>query len=296
MNRHKRTAIAVILSTTVLGAAASADQLNLQVLVNGATSISAGHSEVVLVTIEGNLSSASGTGLAVWGVNVDADASIFGGGASFDITDSAQFLVSAPAGMANFDRNLGFTNPPGPPSPITGYSGTPNGTVLLQVGGAQNTIGNMNPPAYPIGPVTTGIANSGAVELASGILVTPATGGFEIVISLSACFAAVLNAPAVGPPYSVSTATCTMNSALIFKYLPGPVCNDADTNCDGHVTSVDLGVVQSPANWNQATGAAGNPRADVNDDGLVTSVDLGIIQSPANWNTSTGPCSAIDCP
>lgn len=294
MNRHKRPAIAVFVTATLSGAAASADQLDLQVLVNGASIASAFNDEVVVVTIEGNLSSASGAGLALWGVNVDADASTIGG-VTFDVTDTGQFLLTAPAGMANFDRNLGFTNPPGPPSPITGYSGTPSDTVLLQVGGAQNTIGNTDPPAYPTGLVTTGVCNSGPETLAEGLLVTPFFGHGEIILSLSACFAIVLDSPAIGPPYAVSAATCTTSGATLFVGQTHP-CNDADVNCDGMVTAVDLGVVQSPANWNKTAAAAANRRADVNDDGNVTAVDLGIIQSPANWNTSTGPCDWPHCP
>lgn len=292
---RKRTICAGMMAMAFT-AVASADVLNLSVLANGSATITAANDDVVNISIQGSLSSVSGAGLALWGVNVDADASAVVSG-SFDITDTAQFLVSAPAGVSTFDRNLGFTNPPGPPSPITGYSGTPSGTVLLQVGGGQNTIGNLDPPAYPVGSVTTGVANAGAVDLATGTLTvpsSPATG--SIVISLSACFANVLDSPAVGPPYAVSSATCTMADATINIGGGLPLCNDADVNCDGQVTAVDLGIVQSPANWNMAAGAAASPRADVNGDGTVTAVDLGIVQSPANWNTATGPCDSPDCP
>ena len=275
-------------------AVASADQLDLQVLANGSASVSAANNDVVNISIQGSLSSVSGAGLALWGVNVDADSSTFTG--SFDITDTAQFLVTAPAGVSTFDRNLGFTNPPGPPSPITGYSGTPSGTVLLQVGGGQNTIGNMDPPAYPVGSVTTGVANAGAVDLATGTLTVPASGDGDIIVSLSACFANVLDSPAVGPPYAVSSATCSMANATITVGVGLPPCADTDVNCDGSTNAGDLGIVQSPLNWSMAAGAAANPRADVNDDGFVNAGDLGIIQSPLNWSMATGPCDSPDCP
>jgi len=290
---RKRT-IGAAMMAMAFAAVASADQLDLQVLANGSTAITAANDDVVNISIQGGLSSVSGAGLALWGVNVDADSSTFTG--SFDITDTAQFLVGAPAGVSTFDRNLGFTNPPGPPSPITGYSGTPSGTVLLQVGGGQNTIGNMDPPAYPVGSVTTGIANAGAVDLATGTLTVPSTGDGDIIISLSACFANVLDAPAVGPPFAVSAATCTMGNATITVQGGLPLCNDADVDCNGSVGAGDIAAVQNGANWQMAAGAAGNPRADVDGNGSVGAGDIAVIQNGANWQTSTGPCDSPDCP
>lgn len=292
---RKRTIGAAMLAMA-FAAVASADQLDLQVLANGSAAITAANDDVVNISIQGGLSAVSGAGLALWGVNVDADSSTFTG--AFDITDTAQFLVTAPAGVATFDRNLGFTNPPGPPSPVTGYSGTPSGTVLLQVGGGQNTIGNMDPPAYPVGSVTTGVANAGAVDLATGTLTVPSTGDGDIIISLSACFANVLDAPAVGPPFAVSAATCTMGNATITVQGGLPLCNDADVNCDGVVNASDIAVIQNSANWLNAPTDIGvtNPRANVNGDAIINASDIAVVQNGANWLTSTGPCDSPDCP
>lgn len=281
-------------------AMASADQLNISVLANGAATVTVGNSEAVTIVISGLVDAdgaggiATGSGLALFGTNIDADSSTLLGGATFDITDQAQFLVTAPAGMANFDRNLGLTNPPGPPSPVTGYSGTASGTVLLQIGGGQNTIGNVDPPAYPVGSVTTGVANNAATDLATGTLTTPAVGTGSIVLTLSACFANTLDS-AVGPPFAVSSAQCNVVGGATINFGVQP-CADADVNCDGIVSALDLAEIQAPLNWSLAPGAAANPRADVNGDNVISALDLADVQAPLNWASSTGPCSSPNCP
>ena len=291
----------VALASMGFAAMASADQLNLSVLVNGGATATASNGEVLTVSIMGTVDAdgaggaAADQGLALWGSNADAVVTS-GDGMVFDLTDQAQFLVSAPAGMANFDRNLGLTNPPGPPAMVTGYSGTASGSTLLQIGGGQNTIGNVDPPAYPVGPVSTGIANNVSTVLASGTMTAPATGTGDITLTLSACFANTL--ASAGPaPFPVNSAVCNVvGSATVTVSAGLPLCNATDVNCDGSTSAGDLGLVQAAANWLMPTGSAANPRADVNGDGTVSAGDLGLIQAAANWLSSTGPCTGPGCP
>jgi hypothetical protein len=200
--------------------AAYADQFHIRVVGDSdAALVNAGESEVVNVFIQGMLDSdgmggaSTSEGLALWGSNL-SDA----GTLSVDLCNTSGFLVGATAGAANFDRNLGLTNPPGPnPSDMgvkTGYKGTCNGAgVLLQIGGGQNTIGNTDPPQYPVGSVTTGIAKDVWFDLAEGTITTPGAGAFtdDIVLTLDSPFANVLDDTGTGMPpvFAVSAAEGT---------------------------------------------------------------------------------------
>ena len=136
------------------------------------------------------------------------EATITGGDASeglaligFDVNFTAggpPTQMSAPGAMSSFVVNDGLNNP-------DGYGGTISGNILLQVGGAQNTIGNPGPtPPYPVGAVVTGV---GATTI------TVATGTCDNTtdtMSLENCFANVIIGGETGPVvYAVSAADVT---------------------------------------------------------------------------------------
>jgi len=70
-------------------------------------------------------------------------------------------------------------------------------------------------------------------------------------------------------------------------------CAHTDVNCDGNTNAADILVIRQGVNWNQAAGAANNPRCDVNADSNCNAADILVIRQGVNWNTSTGPCK---CP
>ncbi len=74
-----------------------------------------------------------------------------------------------------------------------------------------------------------------------------------------------------------------------------PICYaQGDVNCSGDSTGLDLGAIQSPANWNHDLTVA-DPRADINRDGQVTGLDLAKVQAPAHWNLPVPPLMC-ECP
>jgi len=148
--------------------ATRAANLNVSISSGGSNSVVVNPGATVNYDVAGVLTDALNEGLAL----VIFDLSFDGGALS-----PADTPITLP--MSNFTRNEGITNP-------AGYGGTASGGVLLQVGGAQNTIKNTpaNAP-FPIGSVITGVAwPSNAVILVSGSLTAPMTQG-DYVLSLS---------------------------------------------------------------------------------------------------------------
>ena len=122
-------------------------------------------------------------GLALWGADVNFTA----GGPPGQ--------MSCPAGMLSFQVNDGLNNP-------AGYGGTLSGTILLQVGGAQNTINNdVGNAPYPIGAVVLGIGTPMEI-VATGDCVDTVD-----IMTLENGFANVIDENEVGPVYAVSAAT-----------------------------------------------------------------------------------------
>ncbi len=98
---------------------------------------------------------------------------------------------AVPGPMANFSRPAGLSNP-GEGGP-TGYVGVQRGAAgeknLIQIGGGQNTFGIANAPGSGIGEnanVVAGVGQSGAVVLASGSFLAPATLGSYTFASANA--------------------------------------------------------------------------------------------------------------
>ncbi|MEK6675699.1 MAG: hypothetical protein AABZ47_08600 [Planctomycetota bacterium] len=137
---------------------------------------------------------------------------LFGFDLAFDGGDLAQAYT--PTGLpsdtcddpANFPRScceglmIHFVKPWGINNPA-GFGGTPFDGMLLQVGGAQNTIGNqpeINP--FPIGPVNVGVAKPlkcGETVLVTGRLTAPyAVGVYKL--SLHNAFANIIRAGETG--------------------------------------------------------------------------------------------------
>ena len=143
------------------GSAALAIDLNVQITSGGMSSVTVSPGDAVAYQITGELSDDPSEGLAF---------------VLFDLTFSdvatAMPQVSAGATMSAFEIPEGLTNP----LPV-GFGGTQQGNVLIQVGGAQNTISNTSTYApYPIGGVVTGIGAYGSpVVIATGSLTAPST-------------------------------------------------------------------------------------------------------------------------
>jgi hypothetical protein len=202
------------------------------------------------------------------------------------LCDTTGFLLEVPAGdMQLFDRNLGLTNPPGPPSEITGYSGTCNGSGgLLQLGGSQNTINNDGPTEYPIGEVVLGVANDGWVTLAEGSIMFDT--GAQIVLTLDSAFANTLDIGGGPDMYPVSIVDVEIVGALTISgtgCASDAACPNADINCDDIADGFDIAVIRRTDNWLKSTDEAAECRADVNGDGVVDGFDISVVRRTDCW-------------
>jgi hypothetical protein len=200
-------------AVAVLGAAAvNAETLQLRVVTDGnaATAVIPPSGATVNVYIQGRFTVGDTGGLALWNVNLKNTGTL--PEAVLNLGDRTKFLVTAPTGPVDiktyFDRNGGVTNPPGPVPGPSGYSGTDDSTAangLWQIGGAQNTIGNSDPPAYPTGAVQLGVLNDLAwTNLATGSIVVPYPCANTIMLALDTGFANTIDAGDVTSPYRVS--------------------------------------------------------------------------------------------
>ena len=178
----KRVCLAVLV---FLLAAASAGATDLNIAVRGplgASSVTVGPGGTVPYTVVGTLSDSLSDGLAMFSFNL-----AFSGG---PLTPAANPTTSP---INNFATPLGITNP-------AGFGGTVQGGVLVQVGGAQNTINNTIAPV-PNGSVLTGVAQpTNPVVLASGTLTAPYQVG-TFTLDASALFANVLEPGQTGVPF-----------------------------------------------------------------------------------------------
>ena len=169
--------------------------------------------------IDGILSGDVSEGLALWSVDVGYD--------------GATCTMDAPiaGNMASFVKDEGLTNP-------DGYGGTLIGSVLTQVGGAQNTINNdIGNAPYPIGTVVTGVAIS-SENLAEGT----ATGGDTITLVADSGFANVIVAGETGPVYEVAAATVDCDVCAITLGGAALTIDDSWKSWANHVGVGDLSV------------------------------------------------------
>jgi hypothetical protein len=140
-------------------APALATNLHLSVQSGGSNTVAALPGAIVNYAVIGQLSDGASDGLAAFSLNLT-----FSGGALPPAAAPSTFPMMA------FDRPAGLTNP-------AGFGGTVVSGVLVQVGGAQNTIRNVFAP-YPNGNVITDVAQIGqALPLVTGQLTAPTTPG-----------------------------------------------------------------------------------------------------------------------
>jgi hypothetical protein len=287
----------VLLTVVVLalGAPSVAQTLEVRVVTdaNAASAMLPSSGGTVNVFMQVRLSGSPTDGLALLGVNLKNT-----GTASFDLCNQAAFLLTAPSTpvdiKGHFDRNGGLTNPPG--NPLSGFSGTCDGNGgLLQIGGAQNTIGNPGAPvSYPSGTVLEAVAAGAFVNFATGTITLPAgTAGQTVILTPDTILATTLDAGQSGLVYHVTEVAdvATAGSLTIAYGCLGPSCPRADVNCDGMVNAGDLLAVRAIGTW----GTVNHGRADVNNDGVVNSGDLLAIRAIGTWGMNTGPCCST-CP
>ncbi len=174
-------------------AAVSFGQIQLNVSVqnasDGQNAVNVSPGDVIQYKIVGTLSPDTGhMGLALAGFNLS-----YSGG---DLAQADEPATSpTPDGtcataMGHFVKPFGITNP-------AGYGGTIIGGDLVQVGGGQNTIKNVDSADFPTGPVVTGVAQIGGcgpATLAAGSLTIPgdATDGQVFTLTASDIFANVI--------------------------------------------------------------------------------------------------------
>lgn len=171
--RHSTRVVALAIAASA--APASATNLNVVVRSGGQSAITVDVGATVNYEITGELSDALNEGLALFLLDVS-----FSGGP----LAAADTPTDPP--MSNFVRPEGITNP-------DGYGGTVIDGVLVQLGGAQNTIkNNLKNAAFPIGTVITGVASPGnPVVLATGSFTAPGTAG-EYTLSVTSIAASVI--------------------------------------------------------------------------------------------------------
>lgn len=245
-----------------------------------------GNGGPVEVQVQARLGGDSLDGLALLGFNFKNT-----GNRAVNLCDRTRFVLAAPITPVDiknhFDRNAGLTNPPGLPE--SGFSGTCDGhDGLLQIGGAQNTIGNTGAPVtYPSGTVQQSVGQEYWVTFATGSIEVPPMLWSEFVrLEVDTVFAAGLNAGQVGPVYGItpiSPAEIFVEGNLTIREFT--TCfQAADVNCDACVNGSDILSVRAPGTWN-TTGDPGWVRADVNRDGAVNGSDILSIRAPGTWNT-----------
>ncbi|MFN0137021.1 MAG: hypothetical protein ACKVS9_12995 [Phycisphaerae bacterium] len=185
--------------------------------------------------------------------------------ALFDIPSG----TGIPAGMTNFARPLGVSNPG-----VGGYRGTQIGTAgqrnLVQIGGGQNTFGTALNPGAGVAEsanVIAGVGQSGPQLLATGTFNAPGPCG-TYTFSISNALATVLtdrnDAPAVSTVLRI-TPTISDASFSLLVTLAGDLDGDRD---------VDLSdLSRLLANFG-VSGGATRAQGDINGDGDVDLSDL----------------------
>lgn len=160
---------------------AQATNLDVRVRSGGLGTIQVAPGALVNYTVVGELSDALSDGLALFSLDLS-----WNGGA----LAPAAAPLGAP--MTSFATPAGVNNP-------QGFGGVPNAGGLRQVGGGQNTLNNSFGP-YPVGSVSTGVAQPGApVTLVTGQLNAPATPG-TYTLGVARVVANVIVAGATGIP------------------------------------------------------------------------------------------------
>ncbi|MGE3180078.1 MAG: hypothetical protein AB7N71_00470 [Phycisphaerae bacterium] len=192
--------------------------------------------------------------------------------------------VGVPAGMENFSRPLGISNP-GEGGSNTGYIGVQRGTAgarnLVQIGGGQNTFGQATGPGTGVAEnanVVGGVGQSGNVVLVTSSFPAPAAEG-TYTFSLSMPIANVLDQLNAPPAFSPVSQATVDSSAGSFSFTVGTAQLLGDMNCDGTVSVSDIGgfvlALTDPAGYAAQFPACDINNADVNGDMNISVSDIG---------------------
>ncbi len=182
--------------------------------------------------------------------------------------------IDIPQGDSVPPAMVGFSRPYGVSNPENGYLGSMRGNPgeqnLVQIGGAQNTLGE---PGSTIGLdaiVDGGIGQSAPQLILSGQFGAPSTPG-AYQFYLANALANVLTSVQTPPHYSpVEAAPICLENALQFTVNPDYL---GDCNCDGTRNGLDVQAfvdVLLGTNTNPASRIA----ADTNNDGYATPEDV----------------------
>lgn len=267
----KRMTIALV-SAAVLSQAALAQTVTLSLTSpqNGAT-VAAG--STVNWSINYTVSTGNNQGLALLVVDLAQDA------ANPDLFD-LPIASGVPAGMNNFARPAGVTNP-GDGNPLLGYRGVARGTVgeknLLQIGGAQNTFGTARPSGSGVAESATvvgGVGQSGSTLLASGTFSAPSVAGaytFQLENAVANVIAQLNSPPAIT---TVAQATTTLAAPSFTINVGGGNPCPADLNNDNTVDISDLTLLLS-----QFGSVGPGLASDIDNDNDVDISDLTLLLS-----------------
>ncbi len=263
----------LFVTTCVVTAAAQTVTLTLDSPQDG-TTIGAG--ATVNWTVTAAVSTGDNMGLALISFDLVQDG---GNPATLDIPAAS----GVPAGMQNFSRPAGITNPP-ETDPNTGYVGSQRGTAgamnLIQTGGAQNTFGEAMPGGSGIAEnanVVGGVGQAGPQLVASGSFAAPATAG-DYTFSLANGFANVLVSVGTPPDYSPVTAGTIVVADGSFTFTVGAAYALGDLNCDGFVNNGDIDAfvtaISDPGAYASTYPDCDINLADINQDSFVNNGDI----------------------
>lgn len=264
--------IAAIGTVAVFAHASGTATFNLSSPSNGAT-VSPG--ALIQWTITVSVSTGDNLGLALAAVDFVQDAA---NPTLFDLPAG-----TAPAGMTDFDRPDGISNP-GPGGVGSAYGGTPAGATgarnLLQIGGAQNTFGLAGNGIGLDYNARAGVGQGGAQILATGTIVAPSAAGLY-VFYLENPLANALDEIGTPPDFSpISAALALVGDAEIAFTVESGICT-GDVNCDDQVDFADINpfvlYLSNQSTW-QATYPGCPPQnGDINGDGTYGQGSFGDI-------------------
>jgi hypothetical protein len=209
------------------GEPAGTTSLNVSVQSGGSNSIAAAPGGLVHYQVMGLLSDDNNKGLALVGFDLDFD----GGDLSQADNPTGDPNSGCENPMIHFTEPWGITNP-------AGFGGTVIHGDLIQVGGAQNTTNNTQPPA-PIGTVLLRVAQPsgcGPAVLVTGALTAPSVLG-SYTLALENLFANVIRPDATGVPIWQTQAAgvgTVANLTILVGNVPEPegaCCLPSDGGC-----------------------------------------------------------------
>ncbi len=267
MNRINRfTAIAAV-AISAAGATAQTVTVSLHSSQNGMT-VSPG--ATIDWTITADVSTGDNAGLALLVADLTQDV---GNPGTLDLP----YADAVPAGMTNFSRPAGVSNP-AEAGNGTGYRGSrrgaPGAQNLSQLGGGQNSFGVALPGGSGVAEnanVIGGIGQSGAVTIATGSFAAPSDAGdytFALENVIANVFTAVNAAPTPSP---VAAASVTLGAGGFTFTVEAACPGDVDGN--GMIDLADLAGLL--AAFGTSSGDPGyNADADIDDNGMVDLADL----------------------